>query len=212
MIRFIKQIVIAALMVAFCNGHNYAVGSNNYDNEDAIQDNSNKAIFKNGVLRYTDPVTQEVKDVPFSALTNPYKGTFSLTKFGDRSEYLVITTDVQRFFKVGGRNEKKAVVLVSLRQVIEEQLGKSAAPFAPVMAGWDIAKARMGIFWRSGNNVNLSEYDYLTSASLASISSENLHKNWARAEDLQHSNLISLKSISGVACQKVFHVCFFEPE
>jgi hypothetical protein len=104
----------------------------------------------------------------------------NLSTCGDTGNYLVITTDVERFFKVGGDNQNRTVILIALRQSIEQEINAAAKPFASIMPGWDAAKAPVGIFWRRGNAPETSWFDYLTTSSLSSISSENLFENWKK--------------------------------
>jgi hypothetical protein len=71
--------------------------------------------FCKAILRYTDPDTKAVQDLNFSNLVDPFKGTFDLSSCWDSSKHVVITTDIDRFFTVGGQNEHKVVILISPR-------------------------------------------------------------------------------------------------
>ena len=143
--------------------------------------------FSNAVLRYTDPNTKAVKDLPFSNLANPFKGTFDLSACGRSSEDIVITTDIDRFFTVGGENAWKVVILINPRHMVEQAIVSQEHPFTPLMKSWNGVQAPAGIFWRWGSRNNLTEFDYLVTSSLKEISRENLSMNWD-------------KSVRGVSC------------
>ena len=114
----------------------------------------------------------------FLGLEDVFKGTFDLATCGNTANDLVITTDVERFFKVREENEDKVVILIALRQLVEQKINFSAEPFEPIMEEWDVSKAPVGIFWRWGNQSDSSFFDYLTAPSLFVLSSKDLYENW----------------------------------
>jgi hypothetical protein len=73
------------------------------------------------------------------------------------------------------------------------------------MKSWNAEQAPAGIFWRWGDEHNLTWFDYLVTSSLKGISGENLFENWkkraARQVELMPPGLVRL----GIAR---FHVCF----
>lgn len=171
--------------------------------------------FKNGVLRHTSPYNKEGINLSFSSLGSVFSGTFELSACGDRSQYVVITTDVERFFQIRGANEGKVVILVAPRSVIEQQLSAAAQPFVSIMDGWDVAKAPVGIFWRFGDDDDLTSFDHLTKLSLAVISSQNLSKNWEKSYAFQKWREPSLwRPVSWICDEKAGDLvrsfsCFF---
>lgn len=116
----------------------------------------------------------------FSDLKNPFNGTFDLSVCGNDANYLVITTDVNRFFKIKEEeNQYRIVVLIALRQMIEQKINSLAKPFAPIMTGWDAAKAPVGLFWRwSYDSDDVTSWDYLITSSLTAISSRRIIDHW----------------------------------
>lgn len=137
--------------------------------------------FPNAVLRYTDPNTKAVQDLPFSNLADPFKGTFDLSACGRSSADLVITTDIDRFFTVGGENAWKVVILISPYRLVKQEVSSQGHPFGPLMKSWDGVQAPAGIFWRWGSSNDLTEFDYLVTSSLEEISRENLSMNWDKS-------------------------------
>ena len=135
-----------------------------------------KEIFNNGVLRYTDPKDGKEITLKFSDL--PLKGTFDLSACGKTADNLVITTSVDRFFKVRAENENRVVILITPRHVVEEEINSSAKPLSPVLEDWDAGRAQVAIFYKWGNDENTSWYDYLTSVHLSELSSKNLFEYW----------------------------------
>lgn len=134
-------------------------------------------LFYNGVLKYTPTDDGQTVSLKFSDLNED--GTFDLSACGNKDRYLVITTKMDRFFKVGEENENKVVVLITPRYLVEQRITASPThPVAALMADGDPDKAPMNMFWRWGNDTNLTDVDYLTTASAREISSRNLYENW----------------------------------
>lgn len=86
--------------------------------------------------------------------------------------------------------QNQTPIYLLLQQVLHPDVAKkcmsfydrlnSAHPFAHLMVGWDADKAPFGIFWRWGNDKNLT-CDYLTTDSASMISSCNLLENWQKS-------------------------------
>ncbi len=134
--------------------------------------------FYNGVLEYRkDPSDPEpTLTLPFAALMNLFSDrTFDLSKCGDASKYLRITTSVKEFFKVKEENSNKVVILACPYNVIKKN---HAAKFEVSMQKWEQKDAPVGLFWRWGDFEDLSWYDYLTCLSLEAMAVENLEENW----------------------------------
>lgn len=167
--------------------------------------------FKNGILRYTPPGGKELS-LRFSDLENVCKGTFDLANCGNTANNLVITTDVERFFKIGEENLNKAVILIALRQLVEQEINSSAKHFKPLMDSWDVSKAPVGIFWRWGGEHSLSFFDYITASSLSVLSSKNLFENWSADAQNDTRTTHAFTSHAGPRTARrlnhVFHVRF----
>ena len=88
-------------------------------------------IFYKGVLLYKDPNDGKEITLRVSELKEPFKGTFDLSACGNTANKLVITTSVDRFFKVKAENEERVVILITPRHVVEEEINSSAQPFSP---------------------------------------------------------------------------------
>ncbi|MBP6986177.1 MAG: hypothetical protein KBB83_06280 [Alphaproteobacteria bacterium] len=143
------------------------------------KDNEGPRRFKNGVLRYTPEDGGAVVELKFSDLANPFCGTFDLSKCGNRSQHVRITTSVEEFFKVRGENEDKMVFLTCPFHVIEQAIQSNPDhPFSKVLSNWDKSKAPIGMFWRMGNWVDTILFDYLESVSMKELSEKNLYENW----------------------------------
>lgn len=158
-------------------------------------------LYYNGTLRYTPTDGSAAVTLKFSDFKD---GTFDLSACGYTGKYLVITTSMDHFFKVGKENEDKTVVAIMLRHRIQQEIKDSPEhPFSLLMAGWDPDKAPVGMFWRWINNTVLSCYDPLTTAGVSKISSRNLCENW------------KVRYVSGptqggmgIVMSNEFHVCF----
>jgi hypothetical protein len=133
--------------------------------------------FYNGILHYTPTDGSNTVTLKFADLNE--EGTFDLSACGNTGQYLIITTSMDRFFKIEGGNKDKTVILVTPRSLVEQGINTSPShPFAAHMAGWNADKASVGMFWRWGNDMDLSWVDYLTTSSMTNISSKNLYENW----------------------------------
>ena len=158
--------------------------------------------FYNGQLVYKRG-TPEAKITLFSSLEDPFKGTLDLSAFGDTGNYLVITTDEERFREIRGKNENKVVILSMLRQVVEEESKKDPNhPLSKFLAGWD-KKAKVGLFYKWGN-ADLTRIDYLTTATLSEISSRNLFENWSGTRSCTMSGAVWV-----VRSPLMHYVCVF---
>lgn len=154
--------------------------------------------FYNGALIFRPNIESDEGMIKLnvSALANPYCGTFDLTQCvnqeNDRtSDFLVITTDEDQFFKVRAENTDKVVILIALRHLLEQKIySKVKHPFTRLLAGWDADKAPVGIFWRWGIDADLTLVDYLTTASLKNVSSKNLYENWKKTAGGRYGGLV----------------------
>jgi len=137
--------------------------------------------FYKGVLSYTSPDGGKV-ELKFSDLKKT-NGTFDLSACGDTANYLLISTNRDHFFTIEEENKHKTVILITPRYLIEQGINNSTThPLVPVIAGWDADKAPVGMFfWQWANSKKLTWFDYLTTESMASISSRDLFDNWSRA-------------------------------
>lgn len=140
--------------------------------------------FYDGALLYrpTPGNDEGMITMDIASLRDPFCDTFDLSTCKDRSNFVVITTDMKRFFEVGGKNQGRVVILFILHGLAAQKVKSTPNhPFASTMDGWNPDKAPVGIFWRWGNDANLTWCDYLTVRSLDGISSENLLENWKKA-------------------------------
>ncbi len=131
------------------------------------------------LFRPTPGNDQGMITLDIASLKNPFCDTFDLSTCGDRSTFVVLTTDIKRFFEYGGKNQGRVVILFMLHGLAEQQVkSTSYHPFERIMDGWDPDKAPVGIVLRLGNHANSNWFDYVTGLSLAEISSKNLFVNW----------------------------------
>ena len=137
-----------------------------------------KERFRNGFLSCKSAAGEEIR-LKVSDPEVVVNGTFDLATCGNAVNYLVITTDVEQFFKVREGNEDKVVILIALRQLVEQEIESSAKSFQDIMDGWDVSKAPVGIFWRWGNDVDSGLFDYLIVSSLSVLSAKSLFENWS---------------------------------
>ncbi len=96
--------------------------------------------------------------------------------FGDSSQYLLITTAPEAFFRIV-ENGQRLVILIAPKFLIDEIIGSSLSTFQAIMANWKEVHAPIGIFYRRECWNDLRRYNYLTSANLISISKNNLYEN-----------------------------------
>ncbi|MBA3814853.1 MAG: hypothetical protein H0X26_10330 [Alphaproteobacteria bacterium] len=138
--------------------------------------------FYNGILRYTP--TEDGGDMVTLKFSNLIKDeTFDLSACGNNGQYLVITRSMDRFFKIEKENKDKTVILITPRYFVEQGMNDSTPQsFTALVAGWDVDQAPVGMFWRWGNDKNLSWVDSLTTAGIGGISLCNLFENWQRRD------------------------------
>lgn len=98
--------------------------------------------------------------------------------FGDIANYLVITTDLTKFLKIGGENKDRTVMLIAPWFLIEENLNSTAKSLKYIMTTWNKEAYPIGIFWRYGNWDNLEWCDYLTNQNVDIISEKNFYELW----------------------------------
>ncbi len=159
-------------------------GANNFKQQcvKIYEENENLRRFKNGILRYTPVAGGAVVELKFSDLVNPFCGTFDLSKCGNRSQSLRITTSMEEFFKVRGENEDRLVFLTCPFHVVEQAIHSNPDhPFAKILSNWDKSKAPIGMFWRMGNFADPFSFDYLVTESMKQLSEKNLFENWQKS-------------------------------
>jgi predicted solute-binding protein len=98
-----------------------------------------------------------------------------------------------------------------LRHRIEQIIkSKPDHPLASLMAGWHADLAPVGMFWRWGNDKNLTWVNYLTTATMKAISSKNLYENLAH--DARECGFGCVHAI-GMSVSSCIHFMFiFEPK
>ena len=159
--------------------------------------------FYNGILRHTPRDGSEGVTLKFSLLNKD--GTFDLSDCGDACQHLVITSNVDRFFKIEEENKDMTVILITLYSWVEQEI--NALPihsFAALMADWNADKAPVGMFWRWGNCEDLTYFDYLTNVSMSTISSMNIYDNWFEQWDGGRADRATMPCWQ----QSMFHVNF----
>lgn len=97
--------------------------------------------------------------------------------FGDSSNYLLITTAPEAFFRIV-EDSIRLVILIAPKFLIEEKIETTAKTFLPIMANWKEAQAPIGIFYRMERWNDLNWFDYLTTDDMLTISKNNLYENW----------------------------------
>ena len=155
--------------------------------------------FLGGVLIYKQGTAEEVR-LPIAALADPLDGVFDLSGCGDTGQHLSIATGYRKAKKA--ENASKVETWIAPRFLMERNVSGSAAHYGPIMAGWDGARAPVGIFYDWGNWDNLGWFDYLTTKSFDEVGSNNLH---AHTYHIAHTS--SMHKVHGPR-QRVFHVTF----
>lgn len=136
----------------------------------------------NGELLYTDKgnrtsfkIRDLLKEDGCIDLSNPV--------FGDSSQYFLITTNLDEFFRIV-ENSYRVLILIAPKSLIDEKIESSAKPFKPIMAYWNEEQAPLGIFYRIIGWEDLNLYDYLTTRDILTISKNNLYENWRHTASL----------------------------
>lgn len=139
-------------------------------------------MFRKGILRYTPKDGGDIIDLKFSDLADPLCGTFDLSGCGNKSQSIRITTSVEDFFKVGGENQGRLVVLICPYQSVKQAVNSTPDhPFTVVLASWDKSKAPVGMFWRWCDWKYDKGFDHHTAESLSKLSSKSLYENWRKS-------------------------------
>ena len=139
--------------------------------------------FKNGRVCYTPKGVGHVIEMKFSDLSNPFCGTFDLSKCGHMSKRIRITTNVEEFFKDGGEYGDRLVVLACPFHVVEQAIQLNLDhPFSKILASWDKSKAPIGMFWRWGNWEDEPWFDYVVSRTMKEMTGKNFSENWSKSE------------------------------
>jgi hypothetical protein len=162
-----------------------------YLREEAIPNNIQRTIplvahgyenlyqrFLNGILIYQPKEGKAVERIhlPIAALENPLEGTFDLSRCGDASRYLRISTGYRKEKKAGYAG--KLEVWFTPRFLIEKELKTTASHFQKIYDQWNDS-APVGIFWTWGGWDSSNVWcDYLTTQSMDKLSRINLHENW----------------------------------
>jgi hypothetical protein len=133
--------------------------------------------FLKGVLIYRPQEGSNVGriDLPIAALANPLEGTFDLSRCGDASKYLSISTGYRKGKRT--ENANKLEVWFAPRFLITHELKTTARHFQNIYGNWK-ESAEVGIFWTWGGWDNLDWYEYLTTKNMVNLSKNNLYKNW----------------------------------
>jgi hypothetical protein len=100
--------------------------------------------------------------------------------FGDSSNYLLITTAPEAFFRIVD-GSIRLVILIAPKFLIEEKIETTAKTFLPIMANWNEEQAPIGIFYRMERCNDLNWFDYLTTDDMLTISKNSLYENWLAA-------------------------------
>lgn len=161
-------------------------------------------LFDNGILYCTPSNGGSQISLPFSNL-HKTAGTFNLSAFGDVSPWLIITTNMDRFYLVGGENKGKAVMLIKPRYVIEQESKKpsNTYPLDVLLAQGNADQNPIIIVWRWGGSDDLTCIDHLTTATILEISSRSLCENWRLSTK---GGVSGLGATAGVL--KVDFMCF----
>ena len=160
--------------------------------------------FLNGKLIYRpDPDSDEGKvELRIADLADPLDGTFDLSRCGDTSKYLSISTGYRKGKKP--ENKDKVEIWFAPRFLIEKELNGTAANFEPIMAKWK-QEAPMGIFWTWWKD-DLKYYDYLTTAPIDDVSKKDLFANWC--DTLRPKRRSRTRGRGGAWMVRRFHVVF----
>lgn len=141
------------------------------------QDEAVYQRFVNGALIYQpNPNSDDGKIVlPISALGNPLDGTFDLSKCGDMSKHLIISTG---YYKEKPQDTGKIRIWFTPRFLIEKALNTTGKHFQWIYSNWK-ENAPIGIFWtwRGWWDSPRLYRDYLTTQNMDEISG-NLYKKW----------------------------------
>lgn len=133
-------------------------------------------LFYNGVLEYEPGNGGETLSVPFAKLKET-NGTFDISAGGQR---VILTTNIHRFFTIGGENEGLTVIGVFPRFVVEDESKKpenNTYPLSTLLAQGDPDLAPVHMVFRWGNFDDLTWIDSLTTSTVRQISSRSLFEN-----------------------------------
>jgi hypothetical protein len=129
--------------------------------------------FMAGALIYRpkegSAIGQIVIPIASIANQNTLEGTFDLSRFGDISQYLSISTGFRKG-KINA-NENKTEVWIVPKFVVDQNINGAARHLQPIRDRWT---APYGIFFTWGNWNNLDWFDYEVTKDPATISSEKL--------------------------------------
>lgn len=161
--------------------------------------------FYNGKLIYRpNPQSDEgMVTLYISALKNPLEGAFDLSNCGDTGKLNIATGYRKRMIS---SNSKKAEIWFTPWFLVDKEMSQLAPNhhIRTASGDWDAARAPIGIFWTWGGwdaAEHMAYCDYLTTASMEALGSENLLKKYVRASHMGAGPAM------GLASQK-FHISF----
>src|SRR3990167_3382159 len=116
--------------------------------------------FLSGKLIYKpDPNSDEGKvELRIADLADPLEGTFDLSRCGDTSKYLSISTGYRKGKKP--ENAKKVEIWICPRFLIEKELNTTAKYFKVIYDGEWEETAEVGMFWTWGETDDMRDYHY----------------------------------------------------
>ncbi len=132
-------------------------------------------------------------------LRNPLEGTFDLSRCGDASKRLSISTGYRK--RINLENARKVEIWLTPRFVVEKDVTGTApaSHYRGIMKGWT---APIGIFWDWGGD-DLKYYDYLITQSPKHISDKDLYYLYYEC-----GTLVAEPSPGEGDHLSAFHVCF----
>lgn len=167
--------------------------------------------FCKGVITYTNSQTNQTIECPISTLDNPLKGTVC------GIDFISIHTGFWEKVKDEETPSFSLQIWIVPHFLIEETLkksnwlektfcGSSASHFQSILPHWDGKAAPIGVFFTSGLQKSLEEFEYLTTISLSDLGKDNLSTQHSKAQKMGEG----YETLSRLLSQ--FRVSFPEPE
>jgi len=164
--------------------------------------------FLNGRLIYKPNQDNDLGKIELriADLANPLEGTFDLSRCGNTSQYLSISTGYRKGKKA--ENANKVEIWFTPRFLVEKEINGSARHFEVIFsANWSTA-APVGIFWTWGGWDNLTYMDHLTTQCMDEVSNNNLYEKWRVAEECNNGRSTCYNHMRRRGC--TFRVCFMD--